>query len=149
MKSHVHRSRKPHTRKDSRLGTVLICVLACLVVTSALIGGIVQTVLRERQELRLERQLRQTELLCEAGVMRAAHQLKTSTTYEGETWTPKLNDTAWDDASVDINVTPSTDSTSQRIEVVARLGSKMHQVDAMQRSHTFMLQASTSSTSEK
>ena len=88
-----------NARRSSPRGTVIVCVLACLVITSALIATTLQTVLRDRLEVRLEQQLRQTELLCEAGVLRAARQFSLSSDYAGETWTPKLSDTAWDRAA--------------------------------------------------
>jgi type II secretory pathway component PulK len=133
----------------TRRGTILICVLACLVITSAMIAGTIQTVLRDRREVRLERQLRQTELLCEAGVLRASQKLKMSDDYHGETWAPKLNSELWDTASVEIRVTVADDSSDQRVEVVAKLGSASTELQPMQRSRNFTFQTSAPSSSEK
>ena len=139
-------------RRRSRCATVIVCVLACLVITSALIAATVQIVLRARRTVRLEHQLLQTELLCEAGVLRAAGQLKQSSAYAGETWTPALGQLPWDEASVDIRVKAEDDDPVQRVEVIARLGSEALGIAAMQRSHTFTVtkrKISAPSSSEK
>ena len=137
----------------ARSGTILVCVLACLVVTSALLANMIQTVLRDRREVRLERQLRQTELLCEAGVMRAADKLQSSSDYDGETWTPNLSQTPWSDASVEIRVTSVEGAAGKHVEVIAKLGHESGEVEnntqSMQRSHTFTFQPSDPSPSER
>ena len=136
----------------ARSGTILICVLACLIVTSGLLVNMVQTVLRDRREVRLERQLRQTELLCEAGVMRAADKLQSSSDYDGETWTPDLSPTPWSDATVEIRVTSVEATPGKRVEVIAKLGHESGEVQdsqSMQRSHTFTFQTSDPSPSER
>ena len=157
MKSPNHVRIKPYgargkARARARSGTILICVLACLIVTSALLVNMLQTVLRDRREVRLDRQLRQTELLCEAGVMRAADKLQSSSDYDGETWTPNLGQTPWSDASVEIRVTSTEGAPGKHVEVIARLGHDSDEVSdtqSMQRSHTFTFRPSDTSPSER
>lgn len=151
-----------HSPRRSRSGTVLILVLACLVVVTALIGSATQAALRGRQAARIQKQLRQTELLCEAGVLRAAQQLRKSTRYEGEQWTPRLTTAAQDasrsnstsdvradsEATVEIRVTRSDDSDSSSVEVIARLDSHLRNSGPIQRSHRFTFQSSPTPSSE-
>lgn len=145
-------------RHADRTGTVVIVVLACLVVTSALVVTTVQSALRGRLEARNARQLRQTELLCEAGVMRSVQRLGQSADYTGETWKPKLNQPRFDIAFsyekpvfeqpiVEIRVLASPGNQhTRRVEVVARLTSTGNRNGPMQRSHTFTTTISAPST---
>ncbi|MGN6133939.1 MAG: hypothetical protein ACTHOU_05525 [Aureliella sp.] len=121
----------------SRHGTIIVCVLACLVIVTGLIAATVRNVLHSRRQVRLEHQLMQTELLCEAGVRRAAAQLKTSSDYRGETWSPKLDSVPWNEAAVEIRIERQADAAARRVEVVARVGSEPLGIPQMQRSHTF------------
>ena len=133
---------------DEQRGTILVCVLACLVIMSSLGAATVRGVLRDRREVRIEQQLRQTELLCEAGVARATRALHESSAYIGEQWTPNLSESLWQDAVVRINVESSQDSNARNIEVTASLGSNAHYVRPMQRSYTFTIETPTPSTAE-
>lgn len=152
-----------HSLRRSRSGTVLICVLACLIVVTALIGSTTQAALRARNAARVQKQLRQTELLLEAGVLRAAQQLKRSADYDGEEWHPQLfpasqaKSKAESDgevhsggqATVDIRVTEADDSSKRHIEVVARFDSHIAATGPLQRSHQFTISISPASSSEK
>lgn len=131
-----------------RRGTVIVCVLACLVIGSMLAATTMQAALQGRREVRLQRQLRQTELLCEAGVIRAAQQLTQSADYTGEEWRPALDIPAFFDAQVVITVDNIQDSPVLQITVVARLDSSSDNDGPMQRSHTFNTIASTPSHTE-
>ncbi|MGN6545784.1 MAG: hypothetical protein ACTHK7_12095 [Aureliella sp.] len=153
---------KPTMRRSPR-GTVLICVLACLIVVTALIGSTTQAALRARNAARIEKQVRQGELLLEAGVLRAAQQLKKSADYEGEQWRPRLlaarqdstetgahdDESSSPEAAVDIRVTPSDDPSTRKVEVIARLQSPAAGPSAIQRSHRFTFKSSPTSSSEK
>ena len=139
---------KRHAR-EAREGVVLVCVIACLVVASALVALAVQSSLRGRREARLQLQLRQTELLCEAGVLRAAKQLETSDLYTGEQWLPELDLENYHDAAVAIEVTevdqgnlPSR-ASAKNVVVIAKLDSYLDQDGPMQRTHKFIFQVQT------
>lgn len=140
-------------KTNSREGVVLVCVIACLVVSLALVGLAVQSALRDRRETRLQLQLRQTELLCEAGVMRATKQLNTVENYLGEQWRPKLDLENYHSAIVEIEVTGAeqdnlqTSASAKKVTVVAKLDSYLDQDGPMQRSHNFIVQIQTPSTS--
>src|SRR6476660_7947859 len=73
-----------HTRRH---GAVLVAALVCLAIIVAMIGSMLVTALAASRQLHAERDLRQCELLLQAGVDRAAYRLATERTYRGETWT--------------------------------------------------------------
>ena len=127
-----------NTNSKSRSGTVLICVLVCLGVVIALILSTIQFSLRGRREVRMQRQLAQTELLCEAGVQRAVHQLNSSPAYQGEKWMPKLGISSFEYVAIEIRTHASADDDQpMRVEVVAILAPSADSNDSMQRSHVF------------
>jgi Tfp pilus assembly protein PilX len=108
-----------------RNGTVLVCVLVCVAVASALVVGATRSALRTHRQLRVQRQLRQTELLAEAAVERAIRQLGHNVQYRGETWELSPHALPEDEAaSARIAVTPlpKVSPTEYRIVVTARLG---------------------------
>ena len=128
------------TTSKSRSGTVLICVLACLGIVITLVMTTMQSSLRGRREVRMQRQLIQTELLCEAGVQRAVRQFGKSQEYQGETWHPKLGTRSFENAIVEIRLEPSKeDAQSKRVEVIATLATTAESQDRMQRSHVFTI----------
>ncbi len=134
----------------SRSGAVLICVLACLGIVITLVMTTVQSSLRGRREVRMQRQLIQTELLCEAGVQRAVRQFGKSKEYQGETWRPKLGNRSFENATIEIRIGPSQEDTqSMRAEVVATLASTADSNDGMQRSHVFTIGLPPSATETK
>lgn len=135
--------------KSPRSGTLIVCVLACLAIGAALGALTIQAALQGRREARLQRQLRQTELLCEAGVLRAMQQAASSDNYEGEQWRPELNTEPYFDAQVDITVSRQDDSTTRVTTVVARLDSSSDADGPMQRSHTFTYTATAPQNTEK
>ncbi len=137
-------------KSRSRSGTVLICVLACLGIVIALVMTTMQSSLRGRREVRMQRQLIQTEFLCEAGVQRAVQQLKRSPEYKGEKWFPKLGSTSFGNAAIEIRIEPSQEVVNTlRAEVFATLADSAESNDRMQRSHTFLISLPTSPTETK
>ena len=137
-------------KSRSRSGTVLICVLACLAIVIALVMTTIQSSLRGRREVRMQRQLIQTEFLCEAGVQRAVQQLKNSPEYKGEKWFPKLSSTSYENAAIEIRIEPSTEVVNTlRAEVIATLAESAESNDRMQRSHTFSIGLPSSPTETK
>ena len=137
-------------KSRSRSGTILICVLACLGIVIALVMTTIQSSLRGRREVRMQRQLIQTEFLCEAGVQRAVQQLKKSPEYKGEIWFPKLGSTSFENAVIEIRLEPSTDAiNTSRAEVIATLAESADSNDRMQRSHTFSIDLQSSARETK
>lgn len=138
-----------NTNSKSRSGTVLICVLACLGVVLAMVMSTLQSSLRGRNEVRMQRQLVQTELLCEAGVQRAVRQIAKSPKYQGEKWMPKLSIPSFEFVVVEIRTEESVElPQSIRVEVVATLSTSAVSNDSMQRSHTFTINPSKLSVTE-
>ncbi len=136
-----------------RQGAVLVCVIACLAVSTVLIALSVQTALRSRREVRLQLQLRQTELLCEAGVMRAALKLRDDSSYSGEDWSPELALESYHTAKVRIEVQAisselSAEKNSRQVTVTAKLDSHFDHDGPMQRSHQFDFKITQSTSTE-
>ena len=137
----------------SRRGAILVGVLACLLVGTVLTALTVQSALRGRREARLERQLLQTQLLCEAGVVRAVKSIAANPGYQGETWQPPIDGGQLNSAKVVIEVTsasPPADQTADqptdqvdkketqlKVSIVALLDSTTDSDGPMQRSHSF------------
>ena len=110
-----------------RSGSILICVLACLVIVTGLIMAISRQALEARRETKFRLQVRQTELLLDAGVVRAAKRSQQSPEYKGETWQPtdhRPSDAAdrIENAVVTIQVNPSDSPDQRNIRVIASIG---------------------------
>lgn len=65
---------------------MLVCVIVCLSIASALVTATTQSALRLRRQARVERQLRQAEWLLEAGARQAVARIAQSAVYKGEVW---------------------------------------------------------------
>ncbi len=129
----------------SRRGVLLFCVLVCLLVTSAIATATMQSALRARREVRWSHQMQQTQWLLEAGVHRAAKQLRQSDQYQGETWRPADAIAHFDNAAVVIRVTPADDGSNE-VNVTARLGvgledTRSTTVSRTTRSHQFLFRS--------
>ncbi|HUP80756.1 MAG TPA: hypothetical protein VM260_19555 [Pirellula sp.] len=139
-----------HGKSNPRSGTVLICVLACLGIVTVLVITTMQNSLRGRREVRMQRQLLQTEFLCEAGVKRAVQRLKRSPEYKGEKWLPKLGTTSFENSTIEIRIEPAKENAnSLRAEVVASIADSANSNNRMQRSHTFFIDHPTITTETK
>jgi hypothetical protein len=115
-----------------RRASVLICVLVCMAVATALVLATTRSALRARREIQSHRQLRQVEFVLEAGIQRAARRLAADAKYSGETWI--LSNTAVPDlesAQIVIGVSP------REVQVVARLPAEGPTV--VQRSYRFSI----------
>ena len=121
-------------------GSVLVCVLVCVSVASALVVAMTKTALQAHRQLRHQRQLRQTELLVEASIERAVVRLSEDSAYRGETWelASKILP-GYGAGRVRIVVAAEAESSprSYRIEVVARLPADTP--DGIQRSHEILV----------
>ena len=146
-----------------RTGAVLISVLACLVVTTAIAALTVRQSLEARRQGRVERQLRQTQYLLDAGIRRAAERLRADASYSGETWQPTVALARFGAVRVEIRVTTvegedavdnnavETDAaredtsadgmrpaaTKRQVEITARLGPGESAAHATQLSYRF------------
>lgn len=100
--------RVDYQKKRPRLAAVLVCVLICLAVSSALLVAIVNNAfLRREHSIRRYREY-QALWLVESGLERAAAQLGGNASYQGETWhIPKTQLSGQYGAVVQIAVLPS------------------------------------------
>jgi len=132
-KRDVHRNRVP------RQGSVLVGVLVCLAIATALVTSSVRTALNARRVMRTQQQLRQTELLLTAGIGRATRQLQMAADYTGETWDlPSGVFPRSGAAQVLIDISSSsTQDLSRSISVTARLSTGPH--TTIQRSFVFSI----------
>lgn len=126
-------------RRQGRHASILICVLVCLAVATALVVQTTRSALQGRRDALTQRHLRQTELLLEAGVERAAQRLGADVEYTGEIWSLSAESIPGCSlAQVEITV-PSLDDGAwpRRVQVVASLSAGGPNV--IQRSYTFPL----------
>jgi Tfp pilus assembly protein PilX len=124
---------------SARRGTVLIVALVCLLIGMTLVCALLQGTLRARRQLRVERDRRQTELLLQAGLDRAALRLAKETDYRGESWDiPAASLSGNSAALVTIKVSREADDHPWQIHVVAEYpaGSEL----SIRRSRTVLLQ---------
>lgn len=125
-----------------RTGAVLVGVLVCLSIATAIAALTVRQSLDARRQGRVERQLRQTQYLLDAGIRRATERLRADASYVGETWEPTAalprfgtarveirvaagdaDDAAGSDATNDDEPGDGTVAAAARqVEIVARLG---------------------------
>lgn len=142
-----------HGPRRSRGGAVLVCVLVCLLVATSLVTSMTRNALRFRRDVRAQHQLRQTELLLDAGVLRAARRLQRANDYRGESWRPEGAIDRFDNPQVEIRV-ESIDGDSRRVEVAASLGAggddgRQYVASRTRRTHVFKFRIpNTSQTSE-
>lgn len=112
-----------NARPASRRGSLIVCVLACLLIASTIIASTTRSALQRRRNVHVEHQLRQTELLLDAGVLRAARQLRVSRDFVGETWRPAGAISRFDGARVEIRVAKNPQNDNLRdVVVIASLG---------------------------
>lgn len=126
-----------------RTGTVLVCVLVCVLVTTSLAGTLIQRAIRSRRQMNAMRQMRQTELLLDAGVLMAADRFRYSPGYEGETWRPADAIDAFSNPLVVINVGQTDQGATRQVTVTASIGTDSQGNEtsrgvSTQRTHSFV-----------
>lgn len=121
-----------------RSAVVLVVVIAALVVTSTLMLALTRESITSRRQGRLERQLRQTECLLDAGIRRAVTSLVDDTDYAGELWQPTSALPAFDHVRVEIAIEPADPAASRTVTVTASLGRGDSSAFRTQRSHSFL-----------
>jgi hypothetical protein len=126
-------------RRAEHHGTVLICVLACLAIVTATVAMTAQSALRIRNEARTQRQLLQTQFLCEAGMLRAKQKLQELPSYSGEEWSPDLSPTSFEVVFITIQVEATDLDSTRLVKVVAKLAEKASSARLIQQSHQFKM----------
>lgn len=135
-----HRKFARFPREYPRQGAVLVVALVCLLIVMTLLGSMLQGTLRVRRQLHAERDLRQTELLLQAGADRAAYRLATAADYRGETWMlPAEAIVGRGEGQVTIAASRNATDQPWQLHVVAEypLGSE----SSIRRSHTYLVQS--------
>jgi hypothetical protein len=109
------------TRPGScRRGAVLVAALVCLLIVMAMLGAMLRGTLRARMQMHVQRDLRQCELLLEAGVERAAFRLASEADYRGETWAvPADSVVGSGEGQVTIAATRAADDQPWQLSVAA------------------------------
>jgi hypothetical protein len=126
--------------KIDRRGSILVCVLVCLGIASAIVIVSVRSSLQARRQMRQELQLEQTRWLLEAGLVHAVTQLRNQPTYQGETWQVSPPLPAYPHATVDISVATDGAVTDKvRMTVTAKLRGPDALSKTTQRSKTLLL----------
>ena len=130
-----------------RRGAVLVVTLVAMLVVMALVGGMLKSTLRARRQLLVERDLRQTELLLQAGIDRAAYRLARATDYRGETWDlPADEIVGRGDGRVTISASRSAGGEPWDVHVVAEY--PVGDASSIRRSHTFTIEPQRSQAEE-
>lgn len=112
--------RQPSHTVRGRSGTVLIVALVCLLVVIGLLGTMLQGTLQVYRQLHVERDRRQTELLLQGGIDRAAFRLANEPGYRGETWNlPAASILGSSDGRVTIETLRESDQQPWQVHVVA------------------------------
>lgn len=127
---------KNRNHRIERSGTVLLVVLVCMVVTTSIVLGAVQSSLRHRRQLRQDIQMEQTRWLLDAGIGRAISQLERDADYDGET----INDILLAEkykCVVEIQQLDSTDQQKFRVVAQTMAGENL---PSMQRSKTIVIE---------
>ncbi len=75
-----------------RRGGIIVISMVCLMLASFLIVHLAKLTFANRAQQRKELQIEQAAWLAEAGVSRAAFQLRTDPSYTGETWNIDANE---------------------------------------------------------
>lgn len=123
-----------------RQGAILVCVLVCMGIAITIVLASVRSSLQVRRQMRREIQLEQTRWLLEAGMNRAASQLRQQSEYEGETWLVDPALTAYTGAIIEIAVTgDDVPENNVRLQVTARIPAQDPASKPTQRSETVIV----------
>lgn len=114
----VRRSKcRPAANRD---GLMVIVALVCLLVISSIIGSMIKNAIFTRRELLTERDLRQTELLLQAGAHRAAARLAATPDFKGDAWElPAASIANYGSGRVTTEITRTPSTQSWDIRVIA------------------------------
>lgn len=109
-------------RGTNRTGALLVCVLVCMGVATTIMSLSTVSAIRARRSIQKSHQLRQTQYLLDAGVLRCARQLQASPEYRGETWHPDLESLERFNPEVVIAAVETEQSGVLQVTVVAQMG---------------------------
>jgi hypothetical protein len=115
-----------------------VAALVCLVVVMGILGSMLKGTLLAHRQLHSERDLRQTELLLQAGSERARFRLANETNYRGETWNLPSDAIANNaQGRVTIEVSPGNGQATRKVQIAAEypLGAET----SIRRSRTFQI----------
>ena len=116
-----------HRTRPRRVGTITICVLACLVIVVSLVGWITRDAIQARRETKIRLQMIQTDRLLDAGILRAARRSENEPEYQGETWTPSLQLAGRDaEAAVTIRVADDETTVTAKMGIAPNITSKTY-----------------------
>ena len=108
------------SRSKRRCGAVLVAALVCLAIIVAMVGSMLLAAINAGRQLHAERDLRQCELLVQAGADRAAYRLATETDYRGETWTLAADKIVGSsDGKLTIEVSTDAGQKTRQLSIVA------------------------------
>ena len=125
---------------SSRRGAVLIVADACLSIATAIAIAGVRHALIARRQSRSDQQLRQTELLLDAGLRRAIKALSADPNYQGERWDldPTLTGFVGTFEAANVEIKAAAQDDGQRVvEVIAVIGPVSNPAYQAKRSHRF------------
>ncbi len=134
----VCRRSQSGAEKGERRGTVLVVAIVCLSVVMGILGSMLKGTLLAHRQLHGERDLRQTELLLQAGSDRAIYRLASDATYRGESWNVAADTIAEKgEGRVTIEIMPGDGQSARKAQVVAEypLGGET----SIRRSRTFQV----------
>ena len=135
--------------KPRRSGIVALAVMVCMLIVVALSTAMIRTALRAHRESSRHRQLRQTELLLDAGISRAVTRFNSDADYREETWDlpdDTFSSYRWASVTITVELAPDADSpgpdasdvkTPKTVTVVARIAPHRGSADVTQRSTQF------------
>jgi hypothetical protein len=123
---------------SDRQGTVLVTALVCLLIVMTMLGAMLKGTLLAQRLLHRERDLRQTELLLQAGIDRTVYHLAIDANYRGETWNLPANALADNgQGRVTIEVSPTEGAPVSNVKVVAEY--PLRGETSIRRSRTFQV----------
>jgi type II secretory pathway component PulK len=100
----------------ARRGAVLVVVLVCLAIATALMGSMLRSAAARHRTLRLEQRRIQAEWLATSALDRAAARLAADADYSGEVWNvPAESLGGADGGVVQIEVRPMTEEPNDRL----------------------------------
>lgn len=124
-------------RRTRRSGAILIVALVAVAIFTSLAATNIRSVLRHRQGVKSERDLIQTQLLCDAGCDRAVTQFTEDPSYSGELWLDKQ------DPSSGVGMKVAIEILRQDGKVIAGIQASMdgrgHQPSRIQRTRRIVL----------
>jgi type II secretory pathway component PulK len=128
------------TRKPKRSGAILIVALVAVAIFTSLAATNIRSVLRHRQAVKSERNMIQTQLLCEAGCDRAASMFAMNREYAGEVWLDQQDPSTGLVTKVDIRMERKDGKAIASVQ--ASLGGLNQSPQRIQRTRQIVLSAS-------